>query len=372
MTVAKVLVVGGGITGTVAAIALAQRGVKVSLVEKSSKYFGVGHGITVQGNALKALSEIGVAEQVMAKGVTFDSVSVRHADGHELVKVQTAKTGGQELPSTMGTLRSDLQTILVNKLHDSGVDLRLGMSLTGFTEEPGAIEAQLSDGSTEKFDLIIGADGIRSYTRTLLGITDTPAPSGMGIWRVVTGRTPAMNTAAVYYHGPAYKAGYAPISETQCYAYILTDPAGGQEDGWTPAETVRKLAEDYHGTWDYLRDSITEATFVNFSPIEWLMVEGPWHKGRIIMIGDAVHACPPLIAQGAAMCTEDAVLLADYATRDGDLESNLTAFEERRKPRVKLVLDASLQMADWEIHPDADGDPAGLMADTLSRLAAPA
>lgn len=372
MTVAKVLVVGGGITGTVAAIALAQRGVKVTLAEKSSKYFGVGHGITIQGNALKALAQIGVAEQVLAKGVPFDSVSVRHADGHELVRVTTAKTGGEELPSTMGTLRSDLQTILVNKLQDSGVELRLGVSLTGYTERPDAIEAQLSDGSTETFDLIIGADGIRSHTRSLIGIPDKPAPTGMGIWRVVTGRTPAMDTAAVYYHGPAYKAGYAPISETQCYAYIITDPAGGQEEGWTPAETVRKLAENYHGTWDYLRDSITEATFVNFSPIEWLMVEGPWHKGRVIMIGDAVHACPPLIAQGAAMCTEDAVLLADYVTRDGDLDGNLTSFEERRKPRVKLVLDASLQMAKWEIHPDPNGDPAGLMADTLTKLATPA
>lgn len=373
MTVAKVLVVGGGITGTVAAIALAQRGIDVTLVEKSPKYFGVGHGITVQGNALKALQRIGVAEEVLAKGVAFNSVSVRHANGQELANIPTARTGGEALPSAMGTLRSDLQTALVAKVHESGVELRLGLSVTGLTDKPDEVQAQFSDGSTEDFDLIIGADGIRSHTRTLIGITEAPAPSGMGIWRVVTSRTPDMDTAAVYYHGPSYKAGYAPISATQCYAYILTGPDGGKEEGWTAAETVRKLAQGYHGTWDYLRDSITEATFANFSPIEWLMVEGPWHKGRVIIIGDAVHACPPLVAQGAAMCTEDAVLLADYVTRDGDLGQLLSDFEARRKPRVKLVLEASLQMAQWEIDPDMPGaDPATLMTDTLAKLAAPA
>lgn len=373
MTVAKVLVVGGGITGTVTAIALAQRGVEVTLAEKSSKYFGVGHGITIQGNALKAFQQIGVADKVLAKGVPFNSVSIRHADGHELTHARTARTGGENLPSAMGTLRSELQTILVEKVQETGVTLRLGLSLSDVKEQPDNVEAVFSDGSRETFDLIVGADGIRSHTRTLIGITETPAPSGMGIWRVVTSRTPEMHTSAVYYHGPSYKAGYAPISPTQCYAYILTGPGGSREEGWSDAETVRKLAQGYHGDWDYLRDSITEATFANFSPIEWLMVEGPWHKGRVIMIGDAVHACPPLVAQGAAMCAEDAVMLADYVTREGDLGQLLTEFEARRKPRVKMVLDASLLMAEWEINPDAPGaDPSALMVQTLADLVAPA
>jgi 2-polyprenyl-6-methoxyphenol hydroxylase-like FAD-dependent oxidoreductase len=136
---------------------------------------------------------------------------------------------------------------------------------------------------------------------------------------------------------------------------------------------MRRLLDGYGGDVPFIRDHITDETFLNFQPIEWLYVDGPWHKGRVIAIGDAVHACPPLIAQGAAQCAEDALLLADYLTRDGDIETLFTEYEARRKPRVKLVVDASLQLVDWELHPETPGaDPGGVMLRSLQALAEPA
>ncbi|TQL48405.1 2-polyprenyl-6-methoxyphenol hydroxylase-like FAD-dependent oxidoreductase [Homoserinimonas aerilata] len=371
MTVKRVLVIGGGVTGSVVSIALAQKGVDVTLVEISPQWFGVGHGITVHGNALRAFEQIGLADKIIAGGVPFYDIDVRHADGHTLVKVPTPRTGGPDLPATLGTLRADLQTVLVDEIRALGIDVRLGVTATAFAETDAGVEASLSTGETETFDLVIAADGIRSATREVLGMSERPGPSGMGIWRFVTSRTPDMDGAAVFYHGPWYKAGYAPISATECYAYILTDPVR-PDDGRTNAEIVRELAEGYHGPWDHLRESITEDTYMNFQPIEWLLVEGSWHRGRVIAIGDAVHACPPLIAQGAAMCAEDAVLLADYVTRDGELEQLLTEFEGRRLPRVKMVVDASMKMVDWELHPGTPGaDPAKLMESSLAKVAEP-
>lgn len=372
MSVSSVLVVGGGITGCVAAIALAQRGVDVSLIERSPEWYGVGHGITVQGNALKVFKAIGVLDPILEKGLGFDQVRMREADGTEIATLTVARTGGEDLPATMGALRSDIQNVLVDTIRTLGIEVRLGTELVQFTNVDNHVEAELSNGRVENYDLVIAADGIKSATRPKLGITEDRRASGMGIWRAVVKRTPEMNISGLYYHGPEYKVGYTPISDELCYAYVLTDPER-PDNGLTDAQEMRRLLEGYGGDVPFLRDQITEDTFLNFQPIEWLFVEGPWHRGRVIAIGDAVHACPPLIAQGAAQCSEDAFLLAEYLTRDGDIETLLTEYEARRKPRVKLVVDNSLQLVDWELHPDTPGaDPGGTMLRSLRALAEPA
>lgn len=372
MTVKTVLVVGGGITGCVAAISLAQRGVDVTLVERSPQWFGVGHGITIQGNALKVFREIGAIAPILEKGHGFDQVRMHRADGTEIATVTVAKTGGDDLPATMGALRSDIQNQLVSMIRTLGIEVRLGTSLLGFQAVDDHVEAELSDGRIENYDVVIAADGIKSSTRKLLGIKEEKKPSGMGIWRAVVPRTPEMSISGLYYSGPQYKVGFTPISDDLCYAYVLTRPER-PDNGLTDAQEMRRLLEGYGGDVPFIRENITEDTFLNFQPIEWLYVEGPWHRGRVVAIGDAVHACPPLIAQGAAQCSEDALLLAEYLTREGDIDRLLTEYEARRKPRVKLVVEASLQLVHWELNPDSpDADPGGVLLRSLKTLAEPA
>jgi 2-polyprenyl-6-methoxyphenol hydroxylase-like FAD-dependent oxidoreductase len=110
--VSKVLVVGGGITGSVLSLALAQRGAQVDLVEISPVWHGVGHGITVQGNALRAFEKTGVLDEVISRGVPFNQMRLLKADGSLIVEAPTPHTGGPRLPSTLGALRSDIQTVL--------------------------------------------------------------------------------------------------------------------------------------------------------------------------------------------------------------------------------------------------------------------
>jgi 2-polyprenyl-6-methoxyphenol hydroxylase-like FAD-dependent oxidoreductase len=112
VTVSSVLIVGGGITGSVLALALARRGVGVELVEISPEWHGVGHGITVQGNLLAALRNVGVLDEVLARGVPFNQLRMRNADGSLIAEVPTPHTGGEDLPATLGALRSDLQEVL--------------------------------------------------------------------------------------------------------------------------------------------------------------------------------------------------------------------------------------------------------------------
>ena len=373
MSVSSALVIGGGITGSVLALALAKRGVSVDLVELSPVWRGVGHGITVQGNALAALAKVGVLDEVLSRGVPFNQLRMRQADGTLIAEVPTPRTGGPELPATLGALRSDLQDVLCQRVYAAGVTVRLGLTVRGLAQDSRRAYAEFSDGSTGRYDLVVGADGIRSTARAMLGITTTPQPSGMSIWRVVADRPAEMDCAEVYYGGPRYKAGYAPISADKCYAYILdTDGAlrdFGDRQAW---ELMYERSVGYGGTWGKIRETIGPESNVSHTRVEWLLVPDPWFRGRIIVIGDAAHACPPLIAQGAAMCAEDAVVLAELVTGDQPLETVLPAFMARRLDRVELVVRNSMRLVGWEMNlePHTEEDVARTMNSTLGFLAA--
>jgi 2-polyprenyl-6-methoxyphenol hydroxylase-like FAD-dependent oxidoreductase len=373
MGVSKVLVVGGGITGSVAALALARRGVAVDLVEISPVWHGVGHGITVQGNALAAFEKVGLLEAVLAKGVAFDRMRMLTADGALIVEAPTPHTGGARLPSTLGALRSDLQDILCERIYAAGVTVRLNLSIEAFEQSPDGVDVRFTDGSEGTYDLVIGADGIRSRVRTLLGIETEPRPSGMSIWRVVADRPAEMDCAELYYGGPRYKAGYSPISADKCYAYLLDEEGTLADFGDLPAwQLMYKRSEGYGGRWGKIRETISAESNVVHTRIEYLLVDNPWYRGRVILVGDAAHACPPLVAQGAAMCAEDSVVLAEMVTGDEPVERVLPAFMKRRWPRVEIVVRNSLQLVRWEmgLEPHTEEDVARTMSETLAFLAA--
>ena len=373
MSVSSVLVIGGGITGSTLALALARRGVRVDLAEISPQWHGVGHGITVHGNLLAALDKVGVLGAVLDRGVPFNQLRMRQADGTLIAEVPTPHTGGPALPSTLGALRSDLQAVLCDQVYAAGVTVRLGLSVRAIAQDSQRAYVEFTDGSTDSYDLVVGADGIRSTVRAMLGIITTPQPSGMSIWRVVASRPPEVDCAELYYGGPRYKAGYSPISADQVYAYLL-DVDGTQRDfGTGPAwQLMYERSEGYGGTWGKIRETVGPGSNVSHTRIEWLLVDAPWYRGRAIVIGDAAHACPPLIAQGAAMCAEDAVVLAELVTSTLPLERALAAFMARRMPRVELVVRNSMLLVRWEmgLEPHTDSDVAATMSSTLGFLAA--
>jgi hypothetical protein len=183
-----------------------------------------------------------------------------------------------------------------------------------------------------------------------------------------------MDCSELYQGGPKYRAGYTPISEDLCYAFLLEGNLDRSFVGEHPNGAVFKAhGEGYGGTWGKVRDSLADDAVVNYQWIESVRLEGPWHRGRTVLIGDAAHACPPLIAQGAAMCAEDGVVLAELLTTSASVDDALTAFAARRGPRVSMVLDNSLQLVEWDIRPDTPGaDPGRVMGQTLHALCAPA
>ena len=360
----NVLVVGAGLAGAAIAIHLAQAGVAVDLIEIKPDVAALGSGITLQGNALRELRALGVWEQVQAGGYAFDVTGFRAPDavGTVLFEVPDAKTGGPDLPAVMGMPRPELARILADRAAEVGVKLRLGTTFTELAQDEDGVDVTLSDASTGRYDLVVGADGVRSYTRRALGINLETKSVGMGIWRAFGPRPAGVTRTDLIYGGPSYIAGYCPTGEDSLYAYIVEDAQ--DRSALSPEEqlaTMKQLSLAYHGPWDEIRESLTDPARVNYTWFETHVLPAPWNRGRGVLIGDAAHTCPPTVAQGGAMALEDAVVLAELLTERDALDQDLwDAFTARRYERAKTVVDASNQLAQWQLD-HVQGDIPSLM-----------
>ena len=371
----SVLVVGAGLAGAGTAIHLASRGVAVDLVEIKPEVAALGSGITLQGNALRELRSLGAWDRVRAAGYAFDVTGIRAPDpsGTVVAEIPDARTGGPDLPAVMGMPRPELAQILTDRAAEVGVKVRCGTTHTALAQDDAGVDVTFADGSTGRYDLVVGADGLRSWTRRAIGIELETRPVGMGIWRAFGPRPASVTRTDLYYGGPSFIAGYCPTSEDSLYAYIV-EPA--QDRSTLPPEeqlaTMKELAAAYHGPWDEIREQLTDPGRVNYTWFETHVLPAPWNRGRVVLIGDAAHTCPPTIAQGGAMALEDAVVLAELLTDRDALDQDLwDAFHVRRYERAKTVVDASNSLAQWQID-HVQGDIPGLMRSIAMLTSQPA
>jgi len=360
--VSNVLVVGAGLAGCATAISLAEQGVAVDLVEISPDVAAVGSGITLQGNALRELRRLGVWEQVQQNGFGFDSLGLRAPDpaGTLLVEMPDVRTGGPDLPASLGLPRPRLAAILHERASAAGAKIRFGTTCAALAQDPGGVDVTFADGSTGRYDLVVGADGIRSWTRRMLGIILETRAVGMGIWRAFGPRPASVTRTDLYYGGPSYIAGYCPTGENSLYAYIV-EPAQDRSTLSPPEQlaTMRELSQAYHGPWDDIRATLVDADRVNYTWFETHVLPAPWNRGRVVLIGDAAHSCPPTLAQGGAQALEDAAVLTELLLAGESLDQPLwDAFTERRFARAQTVVEASNQLSQWLIEHERGDVPA--------------
>jgi 2-polyprenyl-6-methoxyphenol hydroxylase-like FAD-dependent oxidoreductase len=373
--VRHVLVAGAGLAGTAAAIALAAAGVAVDLIDIKPEITAVGSGITMQGNGLRELRRLGVLDAVLAAGYPFSSVGMRAPDpaGTLLAEFPDGRTGGPDLPGTVGLPRPALARIMADRAVAAGARLRLGTAVRALSQDGDCVDVTFSDGSAGRYDLVIGADGIRSATRRMIGITEEPRPTGMGIFRAFGPRPASVTRTDLYYGGPAYIAGYCPTGADTLYAYLVEDAR--DRSALSPEQRLDAmcaLAAAYHGPWDEIRATLTDPATVNYTLFEALVVPAPWNRGRVVLIGDAAHACPPTLAQGGAQALEDAAVLTELLlSHDAPDDALWAAFTARRFDRARTVVEASVQLGQWQLD-HVQGDLPGLMGTITALVSKPA
>ncbi|MEO6943352.1 MAG: FAD-dependent monooxygenase [Lacisediminihabitans sp.] len=374
--VSKVAIAGSGVAGLAAAIQLAKAGVEVDVFEAKPELSTLGSGISLQGNALRVFDALGVWEQMRAAGYPFEGLTLRApGPGAPVVaELPDVKTGGPDYPAGMGMPRPDLARIMLTHARSVGARVRFGAKVTAVNAAADAVDVEVNDEPAGRYALLIGADGLHSTVRRLIGIGTEPQPTGMGIWRAFVSRPAEVVRTQLYYGGPMYIAGYTPTGEDTMYAFLVEKAQ--DRSGIADAEAVQIMLEEsraYEGPWESIRADLTAGAHVNYTWFSQHIVDSPWNRGRVVVIGDAAHSCPPTIAQGAAQGLEDALVLTELLTdRDAVDQGLWDDFHARRLPRARAVVEASVQLGQWQIDGDRDADAGGLIFGIAQQMAQPA
>ncbi|WP_340562327.1 FAD-dependent monooxygenase [Streptomyces sp. GSL17-111] len=347
MGISSAVIVGGGTTGACAAVLLARRGVRVDLVEARPDFGALGTGVLLHGNALRVLREAGVCDAVLAAGTPFDSLAILRPDGTVLAEQPDLRSGGPDLPPTCGITRPRLQRVLRDAVTAAGVRTHLGRRVRHAEQDGRAGAAVLDDGERLRADVVIAADGAHSALRQLVDPGE-PQPTGWAVWRALVPRPAEVTRTCLAYGGAAHIAGYAPMGEDLAYTMFVIDAPLPDEAPRRAEYTdrVTRLAAHYGGpVWAEIRRHLADAEIHHTAFTHYQARH--WTSGRLALAGDAAHCMPPTLAQGAAMCLEDAQVLAEVLTSaEHDVTGALAAYEERRRPRVRLVADTSMLLGD--------------------------
>jgi 2-polyprenyl-6-methoxyphenol hydroxylase-like FAD-dependent oxidoreductase len=366
----NVLVVGGGIAGMACAIELAKLDVAVTLIDLDPNWRVYGAGITITGPTFRAFREIGIMDEVIAQGFACRGARTRLADGTLLGEV--VEIGLEPgIPYGGGILRPLLHRILADRVRAAGVTVRLGVTIDDVRPGDHDVEVTLGDGATARFDLVVGADGINSRTRALL-FPDMAAPrfTGQGAWRVLAPRPPELDMIEMFL-GHGIKAGVTPVSERELYMFVLTPETDGEiiAQAEQPARLRHALA-GFGGAIGTIRDSLGPDSPIVYRPLQALLVPKPWHRGRVLLVGDAAHSTTPHLASGAGCAVEDGVVLAQELKLRSSVEDVLDAFAARRFERCRDVVETSVKLGEME-QTGAPGEEQGrVYAEANMRLAA--
>ncbi|UUU32754.1 FAD-dependent oxidoreductase [Streptomyces sp. CA-210063] len=362
-----VLVIGGGIGGLSAALALARKGLRVRLYERSAEFGEVGAGLQLAPNCTRILDAYGLLDEAVALGVLPEHILMKDAvDAGELTRLDLADLERRYGFPYLVIHRSDLHGLLLRACRRLGVDLVTNAHCVSYENVDGGARAVFADGRTDEADVVIAADGLHSVARRLL-VHDEPVNSAYVAYRAAIPVEQARGNGVhehekdvVVYVGPRCHFVRYPLRGgrmlNQVAVFESPKALAGEADWGTPDELDR--------AFDGMCDPIRRGLPLMWRDRRWRMFDRDpitgWVRGRIALLGDAAH--PPLqyLAQGAVMAIEDGWVLAEhvdaqradpYDTPSGvDWEKVLTAYQAVRPEHCRRVVTTARAWGDLWHH----------------------
>lgn len=372
MEVKSALVIGGGIGGLTAGIALRQKGIEVNVIERDPKWSVYGVGIIQQMNVVRAMNDLGMLESYLSHSFGFDSTSLFVGPGGvEEAKFDTPRLAGPNYPSNAGIRRTELQKVLADGASKAGAKIRLGLTVTNLTNASNGVDVTFSDGTAETYDIVVGADGLFSSTRRMIfPNAPVPAYTGQWVWRYNLPR-PAELDGIHIFAGP-FNGGFVPISKELMYLFVVSSEPN------TDHLPVKGAAEAMQARFRMappqvmdVKQQIMDDNGVVARPLEVIFLENDWHNGRIVLLGDAVHGSTPHLAQGAGMAIEDALVLADELTKAASPVDAFVAYRNRRMPRVEHIAKNSIRIGEMQMGKIEPFDVGQLTGQTIGMMCQP-
>ncbi|NOW48899.1 2-polyprenyl-6-methoxyphenol hydroxylase-like FAD-dependent oxidoreductase [Novosphingobium sp. SG751A] len=369
----RALIVGGGIGGMSCAITLRGLGVEVDLIDLDPQWRVYGAGITITRPSWRAFRRLGVLDELMEVGFGGDGIQICNAQGEHIGRVDDPDMQGEDLPGSGGIMRPELHRVLSSRVLSLGANVRLGLTVNALQTVGDAVNARLSDGTADTYDLVIGADGLFSGVRKLI-LPDAPAPTytGQSIWRLFAPR-PANIDRRHFFLGGKHKVGLSPVSSTHLYLFLPeTTPRRGIIPDRELHLHLRELLQGYAGPLVELREGLSESSPIVLRPLEAFLMPPPWHNGRVLLVGDAAHPTTPHLASGAGMAVEDAIVLGEeLAAAQHDVPAAFAAFTRRRWDRCRAVVENSIEIGRREQAGRPAAEQTELIAKTLALMAKP-
>lgn len=325
------------------AIALGRSGHQITVIEKDPDWAVYGVGIIQQGNVIRAIRELGIIDDYLDAGFGFDFVEVFTSTGQKVARIPSPKLV-EGYPASVGIGRRALHTVLGQQAQAAGADVRLGVTVDNLEDDGGQVTVCFSDGGSEQFDMLIGADGLYSRTRQQI-FPDAPKPAftGQAVWRYNFPKPDELDCLQAY--DGAVGAGLVPLSSDLMYMFVTTpEPENPRYPLKGLAAAMRGKLASMPAAILKLAKQVTDDSAVVYKPLETLFITGDWHKGRIVLLGDAVHATTPHLGQGAGMAIEDSLVLAEEINRAGTPEKAFDAYRARRHARCKFIVETSLSI----------------------------
>jgi salicylate hydroxylase len=348
MGVSNAIVVGAGIGGLAVAVALARRGVAVTVLEQAERISEVGAGLQVSPNGLAVLRALGLEKRLLARGAVRGQAVVLQA--HDRPGVDVARLDLLRLPQDQAYYfmhRADLVDVLLRAAREHNVSFELGCGVQDAS--PGETpQLTLADGSRRRAEVIVGADGIHSTLRTTLNGSDAPFFTGQVAWRATVPNSMGHGDVAMVTMGPRrHLVSYPVRGGTLVNLVAVEERAQWAEEGWNHPDDPGNLAAAFAGFGGIAADMIAAVQ----TPTLWGLHRHPvapvWQRGGVALLGDAAHPTLPFLAQGANMALEDAWVLAEHIAHGG--VAALPDYEALRRPRVTRVIKAANGNA-WRYH----------------------
>ena len=348
--ISSAVIVGGGIAGLSAAVALARLGVHCDVIEKSETQLGAS--LAFSGRAAMALDELGVYDEVHATGTPFGpdstAASMRNAQG-ELISPGPQRPTWPGAKDGVAVYRPVFVDVMADAAETLGVQIRKGLTVERIDDGDASVTVTLSNGETRGYDLLVAADGIGSRTRSLL-FPDAPKPQFSGQLSIRWMAPGPKIEDEGWYLSPVGRLGFYYLPQGYVYVPAVMDVPVWK---WMSDEEVnasfRRLLDSFTAPAVVeLRSRLTPESELIGRPFEWLLLSDPWHRGRCLVIGDAAHATTAHMGMGGGMAVEDAAVLGECIGGSSTLEHAMDAFMKRRFERVKMVVDTSVQLSKLE------------------------
>ena len=335
----RVLIIGGGIGGLAATLALRQAGFDVQVFESVPKIRIVGAGLAIWSNALKALRQIGLADAVQATGKPAAYRVIRATNGEILAKIQINQISKGEETALIHLHRGDLQRVLLKAVGESTI--QFGARCVGFRQDDKSVWAQFADGREVQGDLLVGADGVHSVIRQQLFSKARLRLVGQSSWRGLAqlDHEQIAEGGAGETWGIGQRIGLIPMSHGRVYWFLTKNapPGGMQGTADEKKQQMQELVKGWHAPIPSMIQA-TEAQTIIHTELNELEPLDQWRRGRVVLLGDAAHAMTPNLGQGACQAIEDAVTLGQCLKDVGDVEAALDLYESKRVQHVRRVV----------------------------------